>query len=98
MKASAKLIRFGAIAAIGTVGTLVPLATAGAADYPSGGGGPQVNPNTQTQTHVSPASATRASTLPFTGTDVAELAAIGGVSVGVGVVLVRRSRRVRTTG
>jgi hypothetical protein len=40
--------------------------------------------------------AARASTLPFTGTDVAELVAIGGASVGVGMVLVRRSRRART--
>ena len=54
-----------------------------------------------TGAEVSPAvaakNATRPSTLPFTGTDVAELVAIGGASVGVGVVLVRRSRRVRTS-
>jgi hypothetical protein len=110
MKTS-RIVRIAAVSAMGAVGVLVPLGVAGAAPYPNGGTPPEVLPSDQTRpgsgsstaagAEVSPAvaakSATRPSTLPFTGTDVAELVAIGGASVGVGVVLVRRSRRVRTS-
>jgi LPXTG-motif cell wall-anchored protein len=90
-----KIVRFASIAAVGTLGALVPIGAASAAPYPNGGTPPEANPNQQTQ--VSPNTAARASTLPFTGTDVAELVAIGGASLGVGFVLIRRSRRVSTT-
>ena len=91
-----KIVRFASIAAVGTLGALVPISAASAAPYPNGGTTPtDVNPNQQT--NVSPNTATKASTLPFTGTDVAELVAIGGASLGVGFVLIRRSRRVTTT-
>ena len=111
MKTS-KIVRIAAVSAVGALGVLVPLGVAGAAPYPNGGTPPEVLPSGQTHpgsgsssaatgAEVSPAvaakNATRPSTLPFTGTDVAELVAIGGASVGVGVVLVRRSRRVRTS-
>jgi hypothetical protein len=57
-----------------------------------------VSPNNAARTpEVQANTASRPATLPFTGTDVVELVAIGGVSVGVGTVLVRRSRRLRTT-
>ena len=36
--------------------------------------------------------AVKPSTLPLTGTDVAELVAIGGAAVGIGFVMTRRSR------
>lgn len=108
MKTS-RFVRIAAISAVGAMGALVPVGVASAAPYPNGGT-PDVLPSDQTRpptsangtgTSVSPAveanTASRSSTLPFTGTDVAELVAIGGASVGVGVVLVRRSRRVRTS-
>jgi len=111
MRATAKLVRLGGIAAIGVVGAVLPMQIASAETYPSGGNPPEVAPNTQTHpssqpptevegaTAVNGAAAAKSpsSTLPFTGADVAELAAVGGAAVGVGYVLVRRSRRVRTT-
>ena len=93
--AMSKLGRAAAAAAVGALGVLVPIGSAGAANYPSGGPPPEVQPTT---TEVAPNQAARsAATLPFTGTDVAELVAIGGASLGVGLVLVRRGRSVRPT-
>ena len=91
--------RVGAAAAVGVVGVLLPLGAAGAAPYPNGGT-PEVQPNSGRRTSGQPTdvagnAATR-STLPLTGTDVVELAAIGAASAGVGVVLVRRKRRTST--
>ena len=94
MKTSSRMVRIAGIAAVGTLGALVPMSAAGAAPYPSGGT-PQVNPSNQTT--VAPNRATRSSTLPLTGTDVAQLMAVGGASLGVGMVLVRRARRVTPT-
>ena len=99
MKPSSRIVRIAAVSAVGALGALVPLATAGAYPNPTP---PEVAPSDTSRqpTSVEAASASRASkpsTLPFTGTDVAELVAIGGASVGVGVVLVRRTRRLRTT-
>jgi hypothetical protein len=91
---SSRIVRIAAISAVGALGALLPLSVAGAYPNPTP---PEVAPADQGQTSVEPNQITRASTLPFTGTDVAELVAIGGASVGVGVVLVRRSRRVRTS-
>jgi len=97
MPKSSRIVRFVATSAVGAMGALVPLSVAGAS-YPVPPTPPEVNPNTKTQTpNVEATQASRPSTLPFTGTDVVELVAIGGVSVGVGTVLVRRSRRLRTT-
>jgi hypothetical protein len=86
---STSLIRLAGVATISTIGILAPAAHAGAASYPNGGT-PQVNP---TGTQVLPSQVSRGSTLPFTGGDVAQLAAIGAVSIGAGTFLVRRSRR-----
>ena len=97
-----RIVRIAAASAVGAVGALVPLSVAGA--YPEPPNPPSVNPNNQARTPNSQSQATsvegtraaRPATLPFTGTDVVELVAIGGISVGVGTVLVRRSRRLRT--
>ena len=86
------ITRLGAIAGVTGVALLLPLGAAGAAPYPSGGT-PDVAPNaSQTTTSVQGTTTSRSS-LPFTGTDVVELAALGGASAGVGFVLIRRSRR-----
>lgn len=86
----ATLTRLAGIAAIGTIGVLAPAAHAGAAPYPNGGDTPDVAPQT---TEVSPAGAAKPSTLPFTGGDIAQIAALGVASVGAGTFVVRRSRR-----
>ena len=92
---ASKLGRMAAVAAVGTLGALMPVGAASAATYPSGGPPPEVQPTT---TQVAPNQVARtAATLPLTGTDVAELVAIGGASVGAGLLLVRRSRAVRPT-
>jgi len=100
MKRTPRLARIAAVGAVGSLGALVPIGAAAAAPYPNGGN-PEVSPqqleraNQGGGAEVEGAQAARPSTLPFTGGDVAELAAVGAVGVGVGVVLVRRSRRVR---
>lgn len=92
MKASIVLIRSAAVAAVATVGVIVPAAGAGAAPYPGGGTPPEVLPRVTPRANQ----ASSSSTLPITGTDAVELAAIAGVAVGAGVVLVRRNRRAVT--
>lgn len=42
---------------------------------------------------VQPSTAAASSSLPFTGADIEQLAAIGGGAILIGAVLVRRSRR-----
>ena len=96
MPKSSRIIRIAAASAVGAVGALLPLSAAGAA-YPVPPNPPSVNPNNEAKVpNVAANTASRPATLPFTGTDVVELVAIGGISVGVGTVLVRRSRRLRT--
>ncbi|MBK5286951.1 MAG: LPXTG cell wall anchor domain-containing protein [Acidimicrobiia bacterium] len=91
MKATTTLIRSAAVAAIATVGLIIPAGAVGADEpYPGGGTPPEVLPNRIPPRATQP---TSTSTLPLTGTDAAELAAIAGAAVGVGVVLVRRNRR-----
>lgn len=98
MRTPSTVARIMAIGAIGAVGTIIPLGIAGAATYPAGGTPPDISPNqisnpaAQTSTAVAGKTAVR-STLPFTGTDAVELTAIAGASVGIGLVMVRRSRR-----
>lgn len=96
MKATT-IARLAGLAALGSLSVLAPAAHAAAAPYPNGGN-PQVLPRTQvsgetTQAQVAPASAAKASTLPFTGGDLAQLAALGVAGVGAGTFAVRRSRR-----
>ncbi len=93
MKATTTLIRSAAVAAIATVGLIVPATMSGAAPYPGGGTPPEVLPNRTPPRATQP---TSSSTLPITGTDAAELALVAGAAVGVGVVLVRRNRRAAT--
>ena len=83
--------RITGLAAVTAFGILAPLSIAGAADYPNGGPPPEVSPNRQPTT-VANKAAVKPSTLPLTGTDVAELMAIGGAAVGIGFVMTRRSR------
>lgn len=70
--------------------TVLPVGVAAAADYPNGNP-PAVSPNSGSTVHAS--TATKPSTLPFTGGDVVGLALIGGGAALAGTVLVRRSRR-----
>jgi uncharacterized surface anchored protein len=75
-----------------TLAVVVPAGVAAAADYPNGGNPPAVSANNTTA--VKAATATKpASTLPFTGGDVAGLALIGVGAVLAGTVIVRRTRR-----
>jgi hypothetical protein len=71
---------------------VVPAGVAAAADYPSGNP-PAVNPNNASAVKAATVTKPAASTLPFTGGDVAGLALIGAGAVLAGTVIVRRSRR-----
>ncbi len=85
------LRRFAGTSAVVIAAVVVPAGVAAAADYPNGG-----NPPTQVQSSgstVKAATATKPSTLPFTGGDVAGLALIGAGAAIAGTVMVRRSRR-----
>ena len=102
MRTPSTVARIMAVGAVAAVGTIIPLGIAGAATYPAGGTPPEVSPNqisnqisnptNPVPTAVAGKTAAR-STLPFTGTDAVELSAIAGASVGIGLVMVRRSRR-----
>ena len=83
--------RITGLAALTAFGILAPLTIAGAAEYPNGGPPPEVSPNRE-RTTVANRTAVKPTTLPLTGTDVAELVAIGGAAVGAGLVMTRRSR------
>jgi hypothetical protein len=72
--------------------TVIPAGTALAADYPNGGDSSADVGGTTAQN-----SSANASTLPFTGGDVAGLALIGAGAALAGTVLVRKSRRLSTT-
>jgi hypothetical protein len=61
-----------------------------AAPYPDGGG---TNTPNDPGAQVEAAKTTKSSTLPFTGGDVAGIAAIGAGAVLAGAVIVRQSRR-----
>ena len=95
MRTPTTVVRIAAVGALAALGAIVPISVASAADYPAGGTPPEVNP-ARTPTIVAGKAAAR-TTLPFTGTDVVELTAIAGISAGVGLVMVRRSRRASTT-
>ena len=84
---STTFVRLVGVAALGSIGILGPVASAGAAPYPNGGT-PDVKPTTE----VKAAGATKPASLPFTGGDVAQLGAIGAVSIGAGAFLIRRTR------
>ena len=75
-------------ASIVVAATVIPAGAAMAADYPNPTP-PSVSPNSGSNV----AAKTQSSTLPFTGGDVAGLAAIGVGAALAGTVLVRRSRR-----
>jgi hypothetical protein len=82
------------VAAAGGIvlGVLAPGA-AFAADYPGGTTGSTGDPGSEVAANTT----TNSSTLPFTGTDVAGLAAIGAGAALAGVVMVRHSKKIRAT-
>ncbi|MGZ4737594.1 MAG: hypothetical protein ACXVKA_00670 [Acidimicrobiia bacterium] len=82
------------VAAAGGIvlGVLAPTA-AFAADYPSGTNTTPSDPGST----VSANTTSNSSTLPFTGSDVAGLAAIGAGAALAGVVMVRHSKKSRVT-
>lgn len=87
-------VRLAGVAIATALGVALPLGVAGASPvYPNGGTPPSVSPE-QVTPHVAAKTAAKpAGTLPFTGGDVAQLAAIGGAAAVGGLLLVRRSRR-----
>jgi hypothetical protein len=104
-KLSTRVLRVAAAGGI-VLGVVAPGAAAFAADYPGGGnppdnasadvGGTQVKDAQVTQVKDAQVSKSSGS-LPFTGGDVAGLAAIGGGAAVVGGVLVMQSRRRRVS-
>jgi len=99
--------RFWKMAAAGVVsaGVLVPASAALAADYPDGGSTStvtddpgQVSSSGQSRgTEVAGKTQVKGE-LPFTGGDVAALAAIGGGAVAIGGLLVVQTRKHRVAG
>ena len=92
-RVTARAVRVLAAGAI-AVGVLAPGA-AFAASYPDGG--KTTTSTVDPGTHVEAATATQSgsSSLPFTGGDVAGLAAVGGGAIVIGGLLARRARRSR---
>ncbi len=97
LQRSTRRLLLGGLAAMTVVaGTAIPATAAFATDdYPIPPP-PTVKPTTVTKptTEVLGAQVTRSS-MPFTGGDVAEIAAIGAGAIAVGAVMVRRTRRAR---
>lgn len=93
-KGRARRLRRFAAAGVVAAAVLAPSA-AFAVEYPTGGTPPSQQPS---GAQVSPTSSARGSSLPFTGGDVAGLAAMGGAAALAGALLVRQSRRARVEG
>ncbi len=89
--------RFWQLAAAGVVavGTLAPATVVFAADYPDGGDPGTVSSNSVVADPQVAAKTAVKGQLPFTGGDVAALAAIGGGAVAVGGLLVVQTRKRR---
>jgi hypothetical protein len=83
-------------AALGVAGAALVPSAAFAVEYPTGGNPPTDVSRTGAQT--SPASTSRGSSLPFTGGDVAGLAAMGAAAVLGGGLMLRHGRRSRIQG
>jgi len=86
-----------AAAGVVAIGVMAPATAAFAAQYPDGGVSSETavkDPGTASGTEVLGKTQVRGD-LPFTGGDVAALAAIGGGAVAIGGVLVSQSRRRR---
>lgn len=91
---ASRALRVAAASGI-VLGALVPAGAAFAADYPSGTTGATGDPGSQVK--ASTTSNSNASTLPFTGGDVAGLAAIGAGAAVAGVVMVRHGKKKTAT-
>jgi hypothetical protein len=85
---ASRALRVAAASGI-VLGVLVPAGAAFAADYPGGTTGTPGDPGSQ----VAARTTTNSSTLPFTGGDVAGLAAIGAGAAVAGVVMVRHGKK-----
>jgi hypothetical protein len=85
---ASRALRVAAASGI-VVGALVPAGAAFAADYPGGTTGSTGDPGSQ----VAARTTSNSSTLPFTGGDVAGLAAIGAGAAVAGVVMVRHGKK-----
>jgi hypothetical protein len=85
---ASRALRVAAASGI-VLGALVPAGAAFAADYPSGTTGTPGDPGST----VAARTTTNSSTLPFTGGDVAGLAAIGAGAAVAGVVMVRHGKK-----
>ena len=85
---ASRALRVAAASGI-VLGALVPAGAAFAADYPAGTTGDPGDPGSQ----VAARTTTNSSTLPFTGGDVAGLAAIGAGAAVAGVVMVRHGKK-----
>ena len=90
-KFAGRALRVAAVSGI-VLGALAPTA-AFAASYPDGG---STTPPSDPGASVAGKSVTSAGSLPFTGSDVGGLVAIGAGAALAGVVMVRHSRRTRT--
>ena len=88
-KFAGRALRIAAVSGI-ALGALAPTA-AHAACYPNNCTNDPGDPGGTTD--VKPATASKSSTLPFTGGDAAGLALIGVGAVAAGTVFVRQSRR-----
>ena len=89
-----RALKFAAASGI-VLGVLVPTTAAMAATYPNGGtSGTATDPGSQVAANTA---TNNASTLPFTGSDVAGVAGIGAGAVLAGVVMVRQSKKHRAT-
>ena len=88
-----RALKFAAASGI-VLGVLVPTTAAMAATYPSGTTNTPNDPGSQVAANTA---TNNASTLPFTGGDVAGAAVIGAGAVLAGVVMVRQSKKHRAT-
>jgi uncharacterized surface anchored protein len=90
-KFASRALRVAAVSGI-SLFAIAPTAAHAACPYPGTNCTPD-DPSVSPNTDVKPATATKASTLPFTGGDVTGLALIGVGAVAAGTVFVRQSRR-----
>src|SRR5262249_53581217 len=81
------------VAALAAVVVVLGVAASAAFAYPDPPPEPSVSPQIETRVGGTTVTRTTAGGLAFTGSDVVELAVIGGGLVGAGVVRVRLARR-----
>lgn len=87
------LLATGLASAVGVVALPSIALAQSTCSYPFAGCTPTTPTGGTTPSTPAPATKAATSSLPFTGADVEQLAAIGGVAIIAGGLLVRRSRR-----